>query len=400
MDIAGKSDRNQVLKTRFTKLIRDIRHGLQEPSLIRSGLRQRITMRYFPRRIRTTWSLNPWTVNLLPTLACSHSCTYCSNRFILRAASQHDLPGEWLGELDWDTCTRIIREIRKMKPNINILGGEPLEFSTIDQLLQELHRHNLFVSLTTNGQKLQENARVLAENLHLIGVSYDGSESVHDAITGLQGSHKRLCDGLHELAKYSRAGKSGKIKMIFTICSANYTCILDTIKEIARFEPSQISIRHLMFNTPESLPRTQILPGNTPVTFPFGGTDAAEGTWENIDADIVIDQIRQAREFASDRGLTLNIEPGYTDQEIRRYYSNWEEWPIPATPCTMPWNVMNIFPNGDAVFCGFHFYHVYGNIRDTSIKELWNGPEIRKLRHSLLTDSPFIFCRRCCALRL
>lgn len=68
-------------------------------------------------------------------------------------------------------------------------------------------------------------------------------------------------------------------------------------------------------------------------------------------------------------------------------------------PCNFLWNVFSIDWNGDATFCNVDYtkYGVIGSLKDSSISELWRGPELRRYRDAHLAgrydDLPL--CARC-----
>jgi len=67
--------------------------------------------------------------------------------------------------------------------------------------------------------------------------------------------------------------------------------------------------------------------------------------------------------------------------------------------CNAPWQQVVIRPNGDILPC-CSFYGtelVLGNIKDSSIYDVWNGYQMRKVREELLLNnySNFPACKKC-----
>ena len=58
--------------------------------------------------------------------------------------------------------------------------------------------------------------------------------------------------------------------------------------------------------------------------------------------------------------------------------------------CPYPWSSLNIASNGDVVACCRDLQHksTLGNVLDQPLKEIWNGPRMRKLRRSLIDGKP------------
>ncbi len=64
--------------------------------------------------------------------------------------------------------------------------------------------------------------------------------------------------------------------------------------------------------------------------------------------------------------------------------------------CIYPWIHMHAWPTGEAYPC-CHAAHspVYGNTKQQTLAEIWNGEPMKKLRQDLLNDVPNETCRKC-----
>ena len=72
------------------------------------------------------------------------------------------------------------------------------------------------------------------------------------------------------------------------------------------------------------------------------------------------------------------------------------------TVCTFPWYAMVICADGTVTPCpqDFHAVLKLGNARETSLREIWNGPAYRQLRRQFGTDiESLTLCRKCDRLR-
>lgn len=73
-----------------------------------------------------------------------------------------------------------------------------------------------------------------------------------------------------------------------------------------------------------------------------------------------------------------------------------------CTVCTFPWYAMVICADGTVTPCpqDFHAVLKLGNARETSLKEIWNGPAYQQLRRQFATDiESLTICRNCDRLR-
>jgi hypothetical protein len=60
--------------------------------------------------------------------------------------------------------------------------------------------------------------------------------------------------------------------------------------------------------------------------------------------------------------------------------------------CRFPWDTLQVLSNGDVRVCCWITGPV-GNLKDTTIEEIWNGPAIRELRESILRNETHPLCR-------
>jgi len=66
------------------------------------------------------------------------------------------------------------------------------------------------------------------------------------------------------------------------------------------------------------------------------------------------------------------------------------------TFCIMPWIHMHMWPAGTTYPCCLSDpNHPVGNTQEQSLQDIWNGPEMRKLRLNMLEDKKSPECRRC-----
>ena len=64
--------------------------------------------------------------------------------------------------------------------------------------------------------------------------------------------------------------------------------------------------------------------------------------------------------------------------------------------CMYPWIHLHAWPTGEAYPCCHATHHPkYGNTRQQTLSEVWNGNYMRKLRQDMLNDMPNETCRKC-----
>ncbi|MCC2657188.1 MAG: hypothetical protein K0Q76_2296 [Panacagrimonas sp.] len=135
------------------------------------------------------------------TERCDLACGFCAYDRRLRR-TRHDADvgsirrfAAVLGALQRRTGERVL---------LSWLGGEPLRWTPLFALCEELRRdHALSLSLTTNGSTLDRatvRAAILA-NLSELTVSVDGFAEFHDRTRGRAGLWQRIRDGVVALAR-------------------------------------------------------------------------------------------------------------------------------------------------------------------------------------------------------
>lgn len=64
--------------------------------------------------------------------------------------------------------------------------------------------------------------------------------------------------------------------------------------------------------------------------------------------------------------------------------------------CMLPWTHLHSWPDGKvSPCCMAPDGEVLGNLRESSLEELWNAPKLRRIRLNMLNDDPSLECTRC-----
>jgi len=74
-----------------------------------------------------------------------------------------------------------------------------------------------------------------------------------------------------------------------------------------------------------------------------------------------------------------------------------DQLPVSEQLCINPWISCSIQCNGNVVPCCFSFWDdiVYGNVKEKTLKDIWNGPEVKHLRKDHQTRDYEPICARC-----
>ncbi|MBU4248662.1 MAG: radical SAM protein [Verrucomicrobia bacterium] len=125
---------------------------------------------------------------------------------------------------------------------------------------------------------------------------------------------------------------------------------------------------------------------------------------------IVIEKIRfrswaDSRDAAAVAALRRRFLDAGVDEIIEKEEYIWAgpDAPQPegirsGSPCTFPWYAMVICHDGTVTPCpqDFHAHMALGNVRDSTLHEIWNGAPYRDLRRRLAADIEALpLCRKC-----
>ncbi len=332
----------------------------------------------------------PPRVSLTITNFCNLRCQMCgqwSENGYIRPTGAVPAPmpvSEW---------KRLIDEMAKNGVTwVLIRGGEPFLYPGILDVLDYLHEKRIPISIDTNGSMLKQFAAELvriADRTHFT-VSVDGPEPIHDAVRGVKGSFRRLAEGLKAVHECEEAsGKTLSKSICFTISRYSLAGLGD-MPDVAR----QLGIPNI--NIVPYYYFSEAVGKQYEQELHELGSDAY--TWQGFQHEysgVDIDEfLRQLRRFNENLG-DVKIDPflPLTEDEFRTWFAD-PTTPVGPTECWSLDGVIDIQPNGDANFCvDFPDYKI-GNVRNSTIAELWNGERAAKFREAR-RKKPFAVCHRC-----
>jgi radical SAM protein with 4Fe4S-binding SPASM domain len=237
-----------------------------------------------------------------------------------------DLKKEDKGKMSFDLYKKILDEAAEFVFDINLAHrGESLLHPDIIEMIEYANSKDLFTRLHTNGSLLTEDLsrKLVKSGLDRLSISFDGCEK--------------------ETYEKIRVGGD------FDKTVNNIIRFLELKKESSPKKP-ETAIEVINFN----LENTEEL-------------------------------LKTTQEFKKlFDGLPLN---SLTIKELH----NWagevgkEDRPKKYSACPFPWNVMVIFWDGAVLPCtqDFFGYYIAGNVKDSSLKEIWNNEKMASIRKKL-----------------
>jgi MoaA/NifB/PqqE/SkfB family radical SAM enzyme len=333
----------------------------------------------------------PRTLSLTVTNACNLRCRMCGQwseeGYMHR---RRDSLRSELGLADW---IRVVDEAADHGiRNLLLRGGEVFLYPDILPLLEHIRSKDIFVSIDTNGTLLARFAEDLVRigKMHLT-VSVDGPEEIHDAVRGAKGTFAKVRDGLERLAEEEqKAGRTISKSATFTIGPDSYRA-LGRMPEVARgLGLSSICIVAYYF-----IPRAVGEQYERELREHFG---VEAYSWRGfhreqsgVDVEAFRKELRTYR--ASLTGLLNYPYFPMTEDEYRTWFSD-AVTPVGPQTCANVEKLIDIQPSGDANFCVDFPDYTFGNVRQASLEQLWNGPRAEAFR-AYRREKPLAVCLRC-----
>ncbi len=141
------------------------------------------------RRWPKKGKLFPIVLMLEPLEACNLRCAGCGRVREYAAVMDRRMPVE-----------EALRAAETAgAPVVSVSGGEPLLHPKIEEIVRGLIEQKRWVYLCTNGLLLREKLEKFPRHKHLCFVVHlDGTEKVHDAVTGRSGSFREAVEAIKE----------------------------------------------------------------------------------------------------------------------------------------------------------------------------------------------------------
>lgn len=312
----------------------------------------------------------PIQLNIEVSSRCNLGCPHCARTRNQRPASDMD-PAFFNFLLD-------------LLPNayrVVLAGlGEPTLHPRLPELVAAAAGRHRLVNLVTNATLLSTAAcRSLIEaGLGALTFSLDAADSSIAAAVRPGVAVARILANIRACAPLAAA--AGIATAVFTAVSARTVGHLPRLAEtVAGLGVQAWMLTDLNFdwNQPHSLDQT---------------LDSAVRT-----------AIRQALRAAFARKLPVLAVQGLEQFALARRYRDFLLYPperlavrSPARiHCLSPWQTLPVDVTGHASVCDCHPAAVLGNLHDTPLGEIWNGPRMQAWRRQMLSATPPEACRAC-----
>jgi MoaA/NifB/PqqE/SkfB family radical SAM enzyme len=296
-------------------------------------------------------------------------------------------------EMELSDWKRVVDELAAHKiRSVLLRGGEPFLFPGIIELIKYIKSKNIFTMIDSNGTMIGKYVEELAdiENIH-INISVDGPEYVHDSVRGVRGCFEKIKEGLALLNEIEKGRKSriGKL-LVFTISKYSIAG-LGEMPEVARsMSVDTISIvPYYYFPNKVGRQYEKELRQN------FNCTAFSWKGFHHESSGVDLKEFKkQYRKYLENlKGIKTFPYMDFSEDDYRIWFSD-PTTPVGPMRCSNVERLIDIQPSGDANFCVDFPDYIFGNVRKSSIEELWNSKEAGSFRR-YRREKPLSVCHRC-----
>ena len=310
--------------------------------------------------LRVKKGYGPILLMLSPTDYCNLSCKICWRW-------KEDAT---FAQPSFQFLAKILKEAKDMKVEMVDLtgGGEPFIRKDIIQLMNLVKKYGMKGTITTNSTLIKKSyvERIVEMKWDEIKFSLDGSSpKINDHIRGNDTFRKVIkCINMFHEIKKKNSSSYPSLRLCFTITKTNFTDIPNYIKLAKRLGINDISFSTLFEWEPN------------------------KKFWiEKKQKEKLIKVLKKSLEISEKEGIKTNLEPTIK-------FGVWEH----SEPnfCFAPWYMLFINASHEAMMCctlASLYQNKLGKVR--SLKEVWFGERMKKLRERMKKKIFFKECKRC-----
>ena len=347
----------------------------------------------------------PSSITILPTLKCNLRCGMCwwwGDRGIAFKYTEEKNPIIY-NELTYEEIVNILQYAKSWHSGVMFIGGEIFVRKDMMDILELTKKMNIKVGIVTNGTRLSdENCELLGklDNLE-ITISIDGPQKIHDKIRG-SGNYARSLRSIESIANAREKNHMPKISTNTTVTPDLLGNLHTLISELQKINGLDlIRIQHLWFTN-----HTKAEAHKLEIKREFGIDDDPGVEAHIIDGFVFTkEQVNQLnleiKSVEQERyKVPFRFYPPLIEQKLNSYYFDLD-FSLQGS-CDVAFTEMLVQPDGTVKFCPDDWIADYklGNLRDSSLADIWYGEPAKKFREVLLRKRLFPACNRCCHINM
>jgi len=294
----------------------------------------------------------PIHMQIGPVNFCNHDCTFC-----YAARSMFDAREEPRARIDLPRLFEIVEEMRPLGLRaVTLVGsGEPTLHPRIADIITGLHDRGLDVGMFSNGSCVTDKtAQAIAEHMTFVRFSMTGaSDDVHNLVHA-NGDFNRVVENIRRIVR-ARRGRMPTLGTQFVLASYSAKDVIRGV-ELARdigLDYFEIKPCYVAPNKPDQLPNT-------------------------LSASESDDLVRQALEYATDDFQVYGKVEQHHAVLARCDDRRYDDCPGHKTTAVLEAD-LNLYICVNQKIADFCF----GNLRESSFKDVWNSRRRRDILHKL-----------------
>ncbi len=295
------------------------------------------------------------------------------------------------GELSTEEWLHVIDQVQRWSL-ITFTGGEPFVRKDFMEILTHASKkaRTHFISNTTMLPEDRAEAvvglapkRLGGLGFNFAGTSLEAPGDRHDEIRKMRGAWERSMSGIGLLKKIRDAsGKQCPMIHVTTVIQQDNVDVLHLMPQAVK--AAGVDVLNLVTET-----RMHDLPELGEV--PPESYDRDELRYPLIDRTLLAEALDRTMIEAKKVGIEVRM-PRMPKEEILNYYEG--ELDLGKFECRNAWNTLFIGRQGNAYPC---WIQKVGNVREDSLKQLWNNATMRNFRQKC-QKGLFTPCAGCCFL--
>lgn len=333
-------------------------------------------------------ALPPWHYFFEVTRRCNMRCAMCQYRDWFE---RHPASELFETELDTQQWKDLVDQTSPFSL-ITFTGGEPWVRSDFQEILSyaSTKRSTHFI---TNSLLMDEDrtarcvemapSSLLRSGLCFIGFSLDGTQETHDRIRGKEGSYEAV---LNAIRTVNRLRKEQKKRLPYVhVTSVIQEANLDDLPRLpALLAEAGADAYNLTMEV--RFPGMEGMGEVHPSELCKSAEPLPRLSPTRLEATL-----KQTQEAADGCNLELRL-PDMPMGQVIQYYDGGLD--LAQFSCRSPWTNVFVGAQGTVFPC---FMRNLGNVREHTLRELWNGPGMREFRQEV-RKQPFCLCQGCCFL--
>ena len=281
---------------------------------------------------------------------------------------------------------------------IYIMGTEPTLYKELPILIDDLKKIGKQVFVVTNGINLRDMlSTIIRAGVDKILISLDGPGYLHDKIRGKAGLFQEIMSVIQ--VNYEEIIEARKHGFDIVACCAitpmNYLCLNEMVEELASNGIRDIWCTHMNYVDAEvakvhNMCHPNYLIGQSCIH--------EEMNPKKVNPWLMYQSIQKAKNKAKSLKMNFIEAPNVSSVEEYTNLYHRPERAVGQKVCQAPFRTMQINADGSACVMSRCYQMEMGNIKNSSLIELFYSEDIVNLRKEIIENEQWDPCKRCCAI--